>query len=143
MSKTVTMILATKVVLHDDSQVAHSFGPGICEVPVQFENHWYLKAHKAVKYDPAAKAAELMKEAEALEAAAALEAAKAAEAAAAEQLEKEALAVLELANKPVDATPIAAVDATPVAAAPWSKKRSNQIDDNYCRPISSRLSGIL
>jgi membrane protein involved in colicin uptake len=78
MSKTVTMILATKVIITDNGHVPHSFGPGICEVPAEFADHWYMKAHGAVKYDPAAKAAELLKEAAALEEAAKIEAEKAA-----------------------------------------------------------------
>jgi hypothetical protein len=104
MSKTVTMILPARVDLHDDKSIKHSFGPGICEVPVEFSDHWFMKAHGAQKYDPAAKAAELLKEAEALETAAKVEAEKA-EAAKAEAEKAEA----------EKAEPV-------VTAAPWAKK---------------------
>ena len=62
--KTVTMVLPNKVDLHDDKHVRHSFGPGICEIPEKFGDHWYLKANGAKKYDAKAEAAKLLQEAE-------------------------------------------------------------------------------
>jgi len=77
MSNTVTMILPRKVTIHDVKHVAHSFGPGICEVPEEFANHWYMEAHGAQKYDPKAEAAKLQKEADQIELKAKIEVAKA------------------------------------------------------------------
>jgi hypothetical protein len=111
MSKTVTMILATKVIITDDGHVPHSFGPGICEVPAEFADHWYMKAHGAVKYNPAAKAAELLKEAAALEEAAKIEAEKAV----AEKMAPESTST----TPTVEAT--SATVAAP-ASQPWAKK---------------------
>ncbi len=50
MSKTVTMVFATKANFFDAAQVMHSFGPGVCEVPEEFADHPYIKAHGAQRY---------------------------------------------------------------------------------------------
>lgn len=125
MSKTITMILAAKVVLHDNQSIQHSFGPGICEVPVEFADHWFMKAHGAVKYNPAAKAAELLAEAAALEEAAKIEAAKV-EAATLEEANKPAVvAPVAEDNESVvepEAAPEVVAEAAPVVSAPWAKK---------------------
>ena len=62
--KTVTMVLPSKVVIHDEHHAMHSFGPGICEVPEKFADHWYLKNSGAKAYDPQAEIKRLQQEAD-------------------------------------------------------------------------------